>query len=161
MLALIDNLVPGVEAIIGYHFTDPYIVLEAMAAAGSLTSGGTRRFPNGNKRLAILGDTVLQLVLANDWYNGTEPRAAFDYVRQQVGSNSNLNLVGNTSGLNAFVILAGGQAGSNTIPPTTMAATVEAVIGAVHLDSGSRLDTVKAVMILLGLIAESSDLALW
>lgn len=66
--------VQGVQDIIGYTFADPYLVREAISAAGSIVSAGTRRFPNGNKRLAILGDTVLQLALAEDWYDGTEPR---------------------------------------------------------------------------------------
>lgn len=148
-----DHAVRSVEGIISYHFNDPYFVLEAVSAAGSLTFGGSRRFPDGNKRLAILGDTVLQLVLAGDWYDGAAPRAAYDRIRQQVASNQNLNQIGNTNGLNAFVILAGAQAGQSTIPPATMAATVEAIIGAVYLDSNN-MSTVMAVMSTLGLIAD-------
>ncbi|KAL8919897.1 MAG: hypothetical protein Q9172_004745 [Xanthocarpia lactea] len=139
--------------------------------AGSLTSGGSRQFPDGNKRLAILGNTALHLVLAGDWYGGAAPRgttieipaqwvvadctnsAAFDRIRQQVGSNQNLNQIGNAKGLNAFVILAGAQAGQGTIPPATMAATVEAIIGAVYLDSNS-MSTVMGVMSTLGLTAD-------
>lgn len=40
MSAQINNLVRGVEAIIGYHFTDPYMALEAVTAAGALIAGG-------------------------------------------------------------------------------------------------------------------------
>ncbi|KAL9026665.1 MAG: hypothetical protein Q9196_004703, partial [Gyalolechia fulgens] len=143
-----DRIVRGVEGVMSYHFDDPYFVLEAVSAAGSLTFGGPRRFPDGNKRLAILGDTVLQLVLAGDWYDSAASRAVFDRIRQQVASNQNLNQIGNTTGLNAFVILAGAQAGQGTIPPATMAATVEAIIGAVYLDSKS-INTVMAVMVTL------------
>lgn len=50
------------------------VVQEAISAAGSIVSAGPRIFPNGNKRLTILGDTVLQLALAEDWYDRAEPR---------------------------------------------------------------------------------------
>lgn len=69
-----SNTVNGVQGIIGYVFNDPYLVVEAVTAAGSRTSSGNRQFADGNKRLAVLGDTVLQLALAQDWYDGNEPR---------------------------------------------------------------------------------------
>ena len=71
--------VQGVQNVIGYTFADPYLVREAVSAAGSIVAAGPRRFPNGNKRLALLGDTVLQLALAEDWYDGTEPRGKPDH----------------------------------------------------------------------------------
>ena len=55
--------IEGVEIIIGYDFQDPLILWEALQAAGSgVTSAGTRRFPDGNKRLAILGNKILSFV---------------------------------------------------------------------------------------------------
>ncbi|KAL8759617.1 MAG: hypothetical protein Q9199_000661 [Rusavskia elegans] len=143
----------GVENIIGYTFSDPYLVQEAISAAGSIVSAGPRIFANGNKPLAILGDTVLQLALAEDWYNRAEPRANYDRIRQRIGSNNNLYSVGLTNNLDAFVILA---AGGVTVSPSTMAATVEAIIGAVYLDSNS-MNTVKFVMSKLGLTIASLD----
>ncbi|KAL8719450.1 MAG: hypothetical protein Q9225_003539 [Loekoesia sp. 1 TL-2023] len=148
-----DQAVHGVESIIGYTFDDPYLVWEAISAAGSIITLGHRRFPNGNKRLAILGDTVLHLALAEAWYEGTEPRATFDRIRQQVASNNNLNVVGLAHQLDAFVNLSPGQA---VISPITMAATVEAIIGAVYLDSKS-MHSVKAVLQTLGLTSSSSN----
>lgn len=65
----ISDMITGVQDIIGYNFTDPFILWEALQAAGSgNTFAGNRRFPEGNKRLAVLGDTILQLVLVRDWY---------------------------------------------------------------------------------------------
>ena len=65
----------GVEVIIGYNFDDPLILWEALQAAGSIVrSAGTRRFPDGNKRLAVLGDTILKLVLQQEWYDSGEIR---------------------------------------------------------------------------------------
>lgn len=67
--------VQRLQDIIGYSFEDPSIAFEAVSAAGAaITSVGYRSFPNGNKRLAVLGDTVLQLALAEGWYEGDEAR---------------------------------------------------------------------------------------
>lgn len=78
--------------------------------------------------------------------------AIFDNIRQQIFSNHNLNVVGHAHNLDAFVNLAPSQ---STISPVTMAATVEAVIGAIYLDSKS-MDAVKAGMGALGLAFSSS-----
>ncbi|KAL9032947.1 MAG: hypothetical protein Q9180_006212, partial [Flavoplaca navasiana] len=75
----------------------------------------------------------------------------YDRIRQTVGSNNNLNSIGLASNLDAFINLA---AGGRTVSPITMAATVEAIIGAVYLDANN-MDTVKAVMDTLGLTAAS------
>lgn len=69
-----ERAVAGIQDIIGHTFSDPALVWEAVCAAGSFTSGGDRTFPDGNKRLAVLGDTVLQLALAEDWYGGRDTR---------------------------------------------------------------------------------------
>ena len=67
----IDTILQAVQDIIGYRFGDQLILWEAMQAAGSnVRSTGNRQFPDGNKRLAVIGDTVLQLVLAERWYSG-------------------------------------------------------------------------------------------
>lgn len=70
-----SNTTSQVEVIIAYTFTDPLILWEALQAAGStVRSAGTRRFPDGNKRLAVLGDTVLKLVLVGEWYDSPDAR---------------------------------------------------------------------------------------
>ena len=70
-----SNMIRGVENIIDYRFTDPLILWEALQAAGSgISSAGSRRFPDGNKRLAVVGDTILELVLVEAWYNSTHVR---------------------------------------------------------------------------------------
>ncbi|KAL9033905.1 MAG: hypothetical protein Q9214_007289 [Letrouitia sp. 1 TL-2023] len=158
------------ENIINYHFRDPSLLDEAFQAAGSLmTSSGHRKFPDGNKRLAVVGDTVLQLALAETWYEGSEIRGIsldyflntissaarglhtaaerFNRTRQEVGSNQNLDIIGRQNGLDRLINLA---AGARQPSAGTMAATVEAVIGAVYLDSG--MTQVKDVMQTLGLV---------
>ena len=79
-MAMVDmsGMVRGVQSIIGYGFNDRLILWEALQAAGSgVSSAGTRRFPDGNKRLAIVGDTVLKLVLVSEWYESADTRGMF------------------------------------------------------------------------------------
>lgn len=85
-------------------------------------------------------------------YRAEEISVIFDRIRQEVGSNTKLNMVGMANKLDAFVNLAPGQ---YTISPITMAATVEAIIGAVYLDS-KNMHAVKAVIQTLGLTPSSS-----
>lgn len=138
----------GVEDIIGYHFTNPSMIWEALQAAGSpVYVIGNRRLVDGNKRLALLGDTVLQLALAETWLDANEPRARFDQIRLEVGSNPNLDRIGRETGLVAFVSKNPSQ--GNAVSFATMTATVEAVIGAVYLDGD--MTAVKRIMGTLGL----------
>lgn len=65
-----DTILQAVQNIIEYRFKEQLILWEAMQAAGSnVRSAGDRKFLDGNKRLAVIGDTVLQLVLAEKWYS--------------------------------------------------------------------------------------------
>ena len=157
----------GVEDIIGYSFNDPLILWEALQAAGSgIRSAGDRHFADGNKRLAMLGDAILKLVLVEDWYGSldvrgispflsttvapasdTGPERASDIVGR-VGSNANLNRLGRLHSLDEFICRNPSQAGY--ISQNTMASTVEAILGAVYLDRG--IDHVSQVMQTLGLV---------
>ena len=67
----------------------------------------------------------------------------------RVGSNANLDRVGRLYWLDDFICRNPSQAGY--ISPNTMAATVEAILGAVYLDGG--IDHVSQVMQTLGLVA--------
>lgn len=70
-----DTNLEAVQDIIGYQFNERLILWEAMQAAGSMVrSAGDREFVDGNKRLAVIGDTVLQLVLAESWYGSGTSR---------------------------------------------------------------------------------------
>ena len=68
---------------------------------------------------------------------------------QQIGSNANLDHVGRLHGLDAFVCRNPAQ--GNYVSPSTMTATVEAILGAVYLDGG--IGSVSQVMETLGLVS--------
>ena len=76
-----------VQSRIGYTFKDTRLLWEALQAPGSiLRSGeisgagserhsvGFQRLPDGNRRLALVGDSVLKLALVKEWYKGTAVR---------------------------------------------------------------------------------------
>lgn len=158
------NVTGEVENIIGYSFSDPLILWEALQAAGASRAAGSRHFPDGNKRLAVLGDAILKLVLVSDWYVSADARGKIGHsevtsgphheigrasdIVQQVGSNANLDRVGRHHGLEDFICRSPSQ--SNYVSPATMTATVEAILGAVYLDSG--INDVNQVMQRLGMV---------
>lgn len=80
-----------VQSRIGYNFKNAQFIWEAVQAPGSIVrsgevegagterhSVGYQRFPDGNRRLAVLGDTVLKLALVEDWYKGEGVRGIPD-----------------------------------------------------------------------------------
>jgi len=72
------------ESLLDYHFSDHNLLEELLQAAGSSVSDpavhGDR---HGNKRLALLGDSVLSTVLLEQWYESG----------QSTGKSSSNNLV--------------------------------------------------------------------
>lgn len=56
-------MVKAAETVIDYIFNDKELLWEALQAAGSNMAN---LYPEGNKRLAMIGDTVLRLVLLED-----------------------------------------------------------------------------------------------
>ena len=67
-----------------------------------------------------------------------------------VGSNTNLNTIGRTNGLDTLINKNPAEP-DDYVGPSTMAATVEAILGAVYLDSDMK--SVTEVMRNLGLMA--------
>jgi len=158
-----------VEAIIGYHPQKPqeFYLWEALQVAGS---GHTRIVGrsayDGNKRLAIVGDTAMALALARPWYKKDETlgssscrhrifhvltaKGDWDSQRQRLLSNNNLARVAHESGLVDCMVVNP----RNPVQASTKlaAALVEAIVGAVWIDSDESIDAVRQVMEALRLI---------
>ena len=67
--------IQGVEETIGYEFDKKSILWEALQAAGSgVTNIDGRPLTDGNKRLALLGDAIVDVALIEQWYAGLEPK---------------------------------------------------------------------------------------
>ena len=88
------STVARLQNIIGYKFKNAQLGWEAVQAPGSITrvgetvhartakdtAVGFERLPDGNRRLAVIGDTALRLALCEDWYLGDEARGKEDFV---------------------------------------------------------------------------------
>ncbi len=66
------------QEIIGYRFCDPTLLWEALQAKGSYTcamldeQATNSRYKAGNRRLAIVGDEVMNVLLSEKWYRSYE-----------------------------------------------------------------------------------------
>jgi len=75
LLNVTDMDLTEVEEIISHTFSDKSMLKEALTTAGvPLLCTGARVSLDGNKRLAIIGDAILQLALAEEWYEGNTAR---------------------------------------------------------------------------------------
>jgi hypothetical protein len=76
-----DAMINGAEVAIGYLFVDEFILWEALQAPGSaVRQAGGRSIPDGNNRLALIGDAVLQMITIQDNYDrgATKGSCLFD-----------------------------------------------------------------------------------
>lgn len=74
---LAPNLVKthACEEVLGYRFRNPWLLWETLQANGSLVCFmSLPRYEEGNMRLAILGDKILDFLLAMKWYPTFEKR---------------------------------------------------------------------------------------
>jgi hypothetical protein len=71
----VTEAIQGVESILRLSFTDKHVLLESLLTPGcGIARAGARSCPDGNKRLAVLGDTVLKLLVITDHYDIGAPR---------------------------------------------------------------------------------------
>ncbi|KAL8933081.1 MAG: hypothetical protein Q9211_005974 [Gyalolechia sp. 1 TL-2023] len=121
------------EQVIGYQFHQPLLLWEALHVHNS--SPSTPRYVEGNKRLAIVGDKILDLLLALKWYPTWTDRRAFSTLRYDVTSNKSLENAGNINQLDRYLIFA---TETTSLPPKMLSAAVEAIVGASYLDGGMK-----------------------
>ena len=75
-ISLDNRKISKVQRIIGYKFNDQCLLREALQCPGAGSDEiGTRYISSeGNKRLAIIGDVVLKLAIAEEWYKSKNTR---------------------------------------------------------------------------------------
>ncbi|KAJ5994966.1 RNAse III [Penicillium waksmanii] len=134
---------PGGE--IPYMFEDESLRDEALAAASAFSK------PEGNKRLALIGDAALRLVLYMHGYaRGWSTEQMSDLQSKIVGTNDNLILVGFRRGLDRRIRPNPAQ---NCVERRLMATTMDAIIGAVYIDSGEDIVVTRQFIMDLGLLS--------
>ncbi|KAH4303317.1 hypothetical protein HBH64_074150 [Parastagonospora nodorum] len=129
---------------VDYHFHDSTLLREAFLAAGAPISSKDIEGPvKGNKRLALVGDAVLRLAVLDEWFeSGTSTAEGHGRV-VEVGTNERLAEVAENWNLKKYVIENPSQQGE--APKELLASTVEAILGAVWLDSYQDFGEVQRV----------------
>ncbi|KAK5130379.1 hypothetical protein LTR08_002171 [Meristemomyces frigidus] len=133
-----------IERLAGYRFRNENILLEAIDTTGL-------RVAQSNQRLALLGDATVKQVLLDEWYPSGSSKGTGNTIISTVGSNDNLATVARNCGLHTCVITHPGHRGA--VSQGTLATMVEAIIGAVYVDSDKNMTAVRAVMSALEITA--------
>lgn len=126
----------SLEKILSYTFSDPALLRLALTHR-SVSSDNPGR--QDNERLEFLGDAVLQLVVTNQIYTRYPdlPEGQLAKVRAAAVSGWTLAEVASRIGLGGHVELSPSEDRSGgRSKDSILADTLEAVIGAVYLDSG-------------------------
>ncbi|KAJ5308880.1 hypothetical protein N7508_004259 [Penicillium antarcticum] len=132
----------AVMVILGYTFQN-LVLLRRALETWSLGS------PHGNKPLALVGDRAIAMVFSLDGYLKNATCGNTTQLLNSRSSNKTLHSLGCRHGLERYLVLNPSQ---SNVSIDTMANTVEALIGAVFIDSGFDLDAVKAAMINFGIM---------
>ncbi|PYH91187.1 ribonuclease III [Aspergillus ellipticus CBS 707.79] len=137
-----DGKMEITENIISYRFTDRLQLRQALQLADSIHQ-------NGNKNLALLGDTVIKLVLVKEGLRRHATRGRISNILSEKASNAYLAQQGFSKGLAACVFNNKSQ--GNNIYAGPMASTLEAIVGAVFKDSNENIAAAKGVMDAMGI----------
>ncbi|RMX85274.1 hypothetical protein D0869_03952 [Hortaea werneckii] len=131
-----------IQDLAGYRFKDENLLLDALDTTGL-------RIQQSNQRLALLGDAILKFIILDEWYPTGTPKGAGNEHVSRIGSNANLAAAARLHGIEACVLTNPGHRGP--VSQATLSTTVEAIIGAVYLDSEKDVDAVHTFMEALGL----------
>ncbi|KAI7197793.1 hypothetical protein KC363_g169 [Hortaea werneckii] len=130
-----------IQDLAGYSFRDENILLDALDTTGLLRHS-RRLVPHWYPERCI--EPSLRKCALLRPYSG----AGNDHV-SSIGSNANLAAAARLHGIEACVLTNPGHRGP--VSQATLSTTVEAIIGAVYLDSEKNLDAVRTFMEALGL----------
>lgn len=127
----------ALEARIQYTFRNPRLLAEALTHPSLAYETQGPHFDN--QRLEFLGDAVLQLILTRRiflLFPGLD-EGSMTKLRSQLVSRTALQRYAQRIDLGAYLLMGKGEAASGGRDrPSTLADAVEALVGAIYLDSG-------------------------
>jgi ribonuclease-3 len=124
------------EAVIGYRFANPLLLNEALTHPS--VSYEAQAPHADNQRLEFLGDAVIQLILTRELFIGFPDlsEGVLTKLRSQLVSRTALQRCALRINLGAYLKMGKGEAASGGRDrPSTLADALEALIGAIYLDS--------------------------
>ncbi|KAB8078419.1 ribonuclease III domain-containing protein [Aspergillus leporis] len=149
-----NDRVHFIERITGYNFHNPSLLHEALRTAGTTAFLQPRRL-DGNKDLAQIGDAALRLTLISDGYKARACRSTINETLSARASNAPLAETGFKQGLDRLLYVNPSQ--GRLVSPKVMATAVEAILGAVYIDSGEDTLVLRSVMAALDLDWRAKD----
>ena len=127
-----------IEKILGYEFKNKELLVTAMTHSSYAHEKNLPKTAD-NERLEFLGDAVLGMVVSKILYDslGESPEGDLTRLRASVVCERSLAKISLKSGLNNFLLLGKGEEQSGGRERAGIIADfIEALIGAVYLDSG-------------------------
>ena len=127
----------SIESRIGYKFTNPLLLAEALTHPSLAYESKRPHFDN--QRLEFLGDAVIQLILTDKLFTDfpAEAEGTLTKLRSQIVSRSALHDYAKSIELGEYLLLGKGEASSGGRDRSSnLADALEALIGAIYLDGG-------------------------
>ncbi|CAG8905856.1 unnamed protein product [Penicillium egyptiacum] len=129
------------EKKIKYRFSNRALIREALQASSAVNE-------DGNKTLALIGDKLLDVVIVTSGRSKNKIRGDISNMIQQKAGNDYLCKQGFALGIDKFIVKNPSQ---SDVGKKVMAATMEAIVGAVFLDCNKQIAPCADVMTALGL----------
>ena len=129
--------VTPLETTLSYQFQNSSLLKEAFSHPS--LSSEIRPAPPDNQRLEYLGDAVLELITTDYLFKRFSdlPEGPLTKLRASIVSKPSLATVASRLGLGEALFMSNGEASSGGRErPSNLADVLEAVIGAIYLDSG-------------------------
>ena len=137
------------EESIGYHFSDGSLLCTALTHTSYVNENKAKNpLIRSSERLEFLGDSVLGLVISTYLYE-TFPESTegeLSEYRQHLVCEATLAHAAKRITLGNYLLLGQGEQG-NRNRPSLLADAMEAVIGAVYIDSRKEGDAVREVVL--------------
>ncbi|EME42661.1 hypothetical protein DOTSEDRAFT_36487 [Dothistroma septosporum NZE10] len=139
------DAVEVVQDFTDYRFNSHAYVREALHAQRVPISIGDRICLQGNQRLAMLGDSLLRLAILEEWQGRVQYCRETENEGSRLWSNASLFRIGRLHGVDD--LLCSVSDSQFMRPGVEMVATaMEAILGAIWLDSGKSIAIVKRVV---------------
>jgi ribonuclease-3 len=125
------------QTILDYQFKDINLLKKALRHRSYLNEN--RRVTESNERLEFLGDAVLEIVTSEFLYHTyiNLPEGKLTNLRSKIVQTKTLAAVANKLNLGQYILLSRGEAASGgRTNESLLADLVEAIIGAIYIDSG-------------------------
>jgi len=130
------------QNVLNYRFSNELLLHEALEVAGACNQPGAVTGDNeGNKRLALLGDALIRLLILDGWYKIV--LGVGDEAVSYSASNKALSQLAHKYGLEDYVTKNPCQHGD--VSDYTLATTLEALLGAVWIDCNKDFKVLERV----------------